>query len=664
MIALLGLAQIPLGLTLYGSPLALFVLYALAVFLLLVIYFLLTHRQDRKGRGGSDYDSRYSYGSGSVVEDRRRRRSSGAFGGNVFKGAIAALGLYWLLDRIKKRRSTNQADGQEVVGSRRHSGSYVEDEKYSYYGPGSDRGPNWEDRLLRIAAPIGLAGLIARYLDRRHKDRDSDVGSYGPPLGGAAPINNMYDGRYDGPAGLPPPGAPIPPGLPPGQPRPENQHPLNQPLPPPGRPPVRRPGSVSSSYTSSSYESASGQPRRNHGLRDGLATLGALGLARSIWNKRKGGKEDQRLEQEQEARAHGNRLTGDGRPPRIHPPGESSLSTDTSSIGGHPAKGHGIPPVPAGVYPAAAAAGTAPPGNRRDRTTVEELPLGGVPRTGQVQMPDIPPDRHGGLFHGDSSGSEVYIGEDGRNHWRHHAGHDATAAAGAAGLAAAGIGNRRRRSHSRQGSQVSSPAAEASSRRRDRSTRRQSASGGEESRADSTPVSVKVKMHNDGRHVTLRRLPEAEAAAEREARHQRAHNDPSGQQQRRRGDSVSSLSGTNGSTDRFRRTQLAERQQAEAMRIESERLAAAKAQAQAQSNPNTYPNVPLPAAVPAPPPIPESSSNLRPPTGAGSVGSPPSGTYDGNTTEASADYANNRRRRRAERAQAKQAREARRVEFE
>ena len=168
--------------------------------------------------------------------------------------------------------------------------------------------------------------------------------------------------------------------------------------------------------------------------------------------------------------------------------------------------------------------------------------------------------------------------------------------------------------------------------------------------AASTPVSVKVKMYNDGRHVTLRRLPEAEAAAERKAR--QASKDPSN---RRRGDSVSSLSASDGTTERFRRNQIAERQRAEAMRMESERLAEARNQAQAQSNPNAFPN------ISAPPRIPESSSGLRPP-GAMSVGSP--GANSENMTEASADYANNRRRRRAERAQARQAREAKRVEFE
>ena len=151
------------------------------------------------------------------------------------------------------------------------------------------------------------------------------------------------------------------------------------------------------------------------------------------------------------------------------------------------------------------------------------------------------------------------------------------------------------------------------------------------------------KMHQDGQHVTLCRLPKAEAAAEREAR--RLSKDRAG---RRRGDSASPLSGTDGSTNRFRRDQMQERQQAEAMRIESERLAAARSQAQAQRNPNVPPN------VPPPPPILETSSDLKPP-GTLSVGNP--GTYDWNTTEATADYANNQRRR----AQAKQAREAKRV---
>ena len=625
--------------------------------MLLVIYFVLTRIREK--RGGNEYDSRYSYGTGSPVEDRRPGRSEGRTGGrtgNLVKGAIAGAGLYALADRFRRRRSRSRVDpvgapgvgpggGPEVVGHGRHSSSYIEDEKYSDYSRDYGGDGVWEDRLLRIAAPIGAAGLVTRFFDRRYKDRDSDVGEYGPPLGGATAINPDRPGEdrlpLGGPISL---NQPLPENrYPPNQPFPHSQHhqhePLapgqpipNQPLPIGHRPPNRRP----SDLTYSSYESASGEPRRGHGLRDGIATLGVLGLARSIFNRRRGRNQDQRLAEEQEARVHGGHLTGDGRPPRHHRPGSSSLSSDTTSLTSvnRPPQGTGIPPIPAGAYPAGAT-GPAVPTHARDRNRNEELPLGGIPRNGQVAMPPIPPDPHG-IFHADSSGSEVYIGDDGRNHWRHHAGRDAAAAGiagGAVGLAAA-------------------EAAEASSSRRDQRNRRQSASGGIPSVA-SPPVSVKVKMHEDGRHVTLRRLPEAEAAAQREAREARRRSlERSG---RRRGDSASTLSGTDGSGDRFRRNQFQERQQAEAMRVESERLAAARAQAQYDK---------VATNVPAPPPIPESSSNLRPPRTA-SIGSP--GTYDGNTTEASADYANNRRRRRAERAQAKQAREARggkTVEFE
>ena len=657
MIALLGLAQIPLGLTLYGSPLVLFVLYALAVFALLVTYFILTHLRER--RGGNDYDSRYSYGTGSVVENRRARRDEGRTEGRtgtIVKGAIAGAGLYALADRFRRRKSQSRLDpvgapdvgpggGPEVVGHGRHSSSYIEDEKYSDYSRDHGGDGVWEDRLLRIAAPIGAAGLVTRFFDRRYRDRDSDGGEYGPPLAGATAI---HEGRHG--EGRLPPGGPIPLSqplqenrLPLNQPFPDGQHPLNQPFPRGQRPhdqplPIgqRPPNRPSSDLTYSSYQSASGEPRRGHGLRDGIATLGVLGLARSIFNRRRGRNQDQQLAEEQDARVHGGHLAGDGRPARHHRPGSSSISSDATSLTGinRPHHGNGIPPIPAGAYPTGAA-GAAIATHERDRNRNEELPLGGIPRNGQVAMPPIPPDPHG-IFHADSSGSEVYIGDDGRNHWRHHAGRDAAAAGiagGAMGLAAA-------------------EAAKASSSRRDSRDRRQSASGGIPSVA-SPPVSVKVKMHEDGRHVTLRRLPEAEAAAQREAREARRRSqERSG---RRRGDSASSLSGTEGSGDRFRRNQFQERQQAEAMRIESERLAAARAQAQYQK---TAIN------VPAPPPVQESSSNLRPPRTA-SIGSP--GTYDGNTTEASADYANNRRRRRAERAQAKQAREAKggkTVEFE
>lgn len=607
MIALLGLAQIPLGLTLYGSPRALFILYALAVFALLFIYFVLSYLDGR--RGGSDY----SYGSGSAVEERRR--TSGL--GGLAKAGIAGVGLVALSNRFR-RRSRSRASRPEVVGSRRqsasrrHSGSYIEEEKYSRHGR-DEKDSGWKDWFLKIGAVAGGVAIAKSLMGGRNRDRnrdrDSDVGDYGPPLGGAAPIN--------------------PERLEEGRPLPSGQHPLNQPL-------HRQRSTSSMSY--SSYMSASGEPRRGHGLRNAVAGLGAFGLARNIFKNRRERKEQRRVEtqrqreqEERRARANNQRLTGDGFSRRNPRRGSLTTSTDYSaSTDDRPRADAGVPPpIPAGVYPAVAA-GAAIAGqdlgrDRRHNTTNPSIPtMGGAPPTGPVSMPPMPPDSQG-IFHPESSGSEAYASAGGRQHRRHRSGRRTAHAAPLAGATPGVV------------------TAEASSSRDDR---HHSVGGGEASVA-SPPVSVKVKMHPDGRHVTLRRLPDEEAAAERNRRSKDRHG-------RRRRGSISSLSGSDGGGNRWRRTEALQRQQAEAMRVESENLAAARSHIQTQ-------NLPLPG--PPPPPIHESSVGPRP--GTASVGSP--GTYDGTATDASANYNNNRKRRRAERSQAKLAKEIRQgntVEFE
>ncbi|KAL8770593.1 MAG: hypothetical protein Q9209_003661 [Squamulea sp. 1 TL-2023] len=608
-IALLGIAQVALGLTLYGSPKALFVLYALAVFLLVITYFLLEYRDDKNG--GIEYDDRYSYsyGSGSVA-DGGRRHSGGV--SNLVKAGAAGIGLGALASRFRNRSRSRHRGEPEVVGSRRHSSDDIVDEKYSDYSRDHDRGGGWKDRLFKIGAVAGGAGLAKKYFDRRRdRDRDSDVGNYGPPLGGATAINADPLERLEE-----------------GRPSPSNRHPLDHPL---------NHHRSTSSMSYSSYTSAS-QEGRSHGLRNAVAGLGALGLARNIFKGRRERKEKKRLdvmrEQERRDRTDNRRLTGDGFPRRGGRRGSITTSTFTDSTEGRPHHDPGLPPPlpPAGTFPVgagAAGAAIAGHGHGHDRTRPGPPPQTNVPLPTNIptpanmpapanmpppanipppprgpvvapaSMPPIPADPQGGLFHQESSASSA----DGRHHRQRRSGRNS-----GAGLA----------------------AGEASSHR----DRHHSANGGEGSVA-SPPVSVKVKMHPDGRHVTLRRLPEEEAAAERAAR--RRSKDRHG---RRGGDSVSSLSGAGSGGERWRRTEALERQQAEQMRAESDRLAAARAQAQ---------NTLLPAPVPPPPPMPSSSAGPLPLTG--SVSSP--GNYD---TEASADYANNRRRRRAERAQAKQAR--------
>ncbi|KAL8778919.1 MAG: hypothetical protein Q9194_001714 [Teloschistes cf. exilis] len=585
-IALLGIAQVALGLTLYGSPKALFVLYALAVFVLILTYFILTYRDDKYG--GSDYDDRYSYsyGSGSVVEDRRQH---GGGISNLVKAGAAGVGIAALANRFRNRSRSRHRGEPEVVGSRRHSLDDTVEEKYSQYGRDPGREGGWRDRLLKVGAVAGAAGLASKYFGRRrHRDEDSDVGDYGPPLGGATAINPDPLERVEE-----------------GRPLPSNHDPLNQPL-------SHRRSSSSISYTS--YSSAS-QEGRSHGLRNAVAGLGAFGLARNIFKGRRERKEQKRLdamrEQERRDRIDDRHLTGDGSPRKSGRRFSPITSTVNDPTGGRPHHDPGLPPpIPAGTFPVGAGVGGASTaGHGRDRFQPGVPPPANIPppprdpAVAPVSMPAIPPDPQGGLFHHESSASSA----DGRHHRRRRSGRNSITATGAAGLAAAEASNNRDRRHS--------------------------ASVGEPSPA-SPPVSIKVKLHPDGRHVTLRRLPEEEATAERVARRRDRHG-------RRRGDSGSSLSGAGSSGERWRRTEALERQQAEQMRLESERLAAARNQAQSQ---------PFPTHIPPPPPIPGSAAGPTPP--AGSVSSP--GHYD---TEAS-DYANNRRRRRAERAQAKQARAA------
>lgn len=604
--------------------------------MLLVIYFVLSHRHERRGR--NDYDSRYSYGSGSAVQDRRR--SSGV--GGLVKAGAAGIGIAALANRFR-RRSKSRGTRPEVVGSRRHSGSFIEEEKYSRPGKDDQRKSGWQDKLVKIGFIAGALAVVRRLTgNKKDRDRESDVDGYDSRVGGVSTVNPVVERIEE------------------GRPLPSVQQPLNQPG-------AHRRSNSSLSY--SSYTSAAGERRRGHAFRDTVAGLGAFGLARNIFKGRRERKEQRRqetqrqneIENERRARANNQRYTGDGSPRRTGRRTSFSTSTDLStSTDDRPRFDGGIPPpVPEGIYPVGAA-GAAIASQTSHRNRQSNLPnpsqpsvpmysanaplsmppivpgsapppslvpgpgpmppvpsgLAAVlpPPAGQLTMPPIPPDPQG-LFHAESSGSEAYVSAGGRNHRRHSG--RAQAAAAAAGAAAGWT------------------AAGASSSRQDR---RLSGSGGS---VATPPVSVKVKMHSDGRHVTLRRLPEEEAAAERRRRSK-------DRQGRRRKGSFSSLGEASGGSDRWRRTGAVDPARTETTRIERENFAAAPS----QSHIPPPQNVPTP--LPQPPPIPAGSA-LGPRPMTASVGSP--GTYDGEGTEASAEYANNRRRRRAERAQAKQAKE-------
>ncbi|ODH53609.1 hypothetical protein GX48_00027 [Paracoccidioides brasiliensis] len=288
-LALLGIVQIPLGLTLYGSPLALFVLYALAIFTLVVIYFVLTYLHER--RMGADYDSRGSYMSGpEVVEDGHGHNNLG----RLATAGAAGVGLAMLGRRMRRQSGSGTSVDESDVTPRPHH----EDEKHD------NRGRGWGKRFVQIGALAGAAGLAKRYFDKR-RDRESDTesGRYEPADGhGHGHGHGHHDSLYDDSLIHTEEGRPSP-----SHPRPYDR--------PPGRLP-------SPEYTDSGYMYGS---ESHHGARNALFGAGAFAALRGLFKSRERREQDrvhelrrQDIENERRARQSVNhrRYTGDGQPPR------------------------------------------------------------------------------------------------------------------------------------------------------------------------------------------------------------------------------------------------------------------------------------------------------------------------------------------------------------
>lgn len=639
-IALLGITQVALGLTLYGSPLYLFVLYTLLIIAFVIIYFILSYLAERRQgqRLGGHHGSHYSE---EVVTHHDEHRDRSGWGKWLLGGA-AALGLASLW---RRRSNKSQRDSSVSGTGTSVSSSYFSDEKYSNAPERRREKGGFGNRLLQIAAIGGAVAAARKLFGGGRRDDESDTGPYRPPLGGNQSVTDSMSRVEEGQAPLRPT-TPI--GNSPGQSRPT--HPLAQPPMTPGSTGRRDSGSTYSYYDDSFVSgSPSRRDRRSHTFRDAMAAGGAVFAVRSLFKNRRQRKEDirtealrkQRIEQEKVQRMNSaHKYTGDGvRPPRrSHGRMGSQSASDISTVMGSTAH-HGM----SGALPAAgvgAAAASALADRDRIRPVGADPPivLPG-PSTAGVHATDIPPVPPPHRSDYDSSGSELYTTQSGRQHHRHR--NEA-----AAGLAGAALG---------------AMAAEG----------RHKYSGRTNANTDSVespPVSVKINMHNDGRKVTLRRLTEEEAAAQREAK--REERQASAAARRRRNTSLSSsdageiVGGAGPSTAadrRWRRTEALEAQQA------AENAAAAASNMRPQTATpahSLYPSPPPPGTsgiavdhttgqayqMPLPPPIPGSHSNLGP---AGSITSP------GTETSGATEYANNRRRRRAERAQARLAREGR-----
>jgi hypothetical protein len=559
--ALLGIAQVPLGLTLYGSPKWTFIVYTLWMVVLLVWYFVLSYRAMAPIGGVLRTESH----GGTVIEEKRR----GRFGGLLGPLAVGA-GAAALLNRRNKSRSRSRSRREEVIpsrrGSRRGSGSYIEEEKYD-----SPKRDGFMDKLMKGAAVVGAAGLAKSWYDRRQRRKEEDEYT---SVAHDTP-SRRHGRRHDSisedslsvieqgrlPSGsrhsnlLPGPGDPVAAAaaISAAEGRPVTPRPTH------GR---RHSSFDSGSYSYDSTLSPSRRPSSSsHKVRNGLAAGLGLGWIAKKLADRRSKKEADRLdrvaEEERMQRHDGRRYTGDGFPSPSRKLGRRGSRTESSDLSSvledpHMIRPGAIPPIPAAMSGGAGAAVN----QSRSRHDITE----------QVSMPPAPPDPQG-ILHQDS-GSEQYFSSGGAPHRRHSSrrrreGEAAAAAAvaGAAGLAAEEEA-RRRRSRSRHGDEdVVSP-----------------------------PVSVKVKMHGDkNRNVTLRRLTEEEAAAERAARRG---------QRRRRADSMSSLSGTDTAASR-RRYRRDDRERREADEVAAEKRAEAGIP-------------PPPVMVPLSPPNPAFAAGRRP----------------------------------------------------
>ncbi|KAI1106920.1 hypothetical protein F4804DRAFT_272339 [Jackrogersella minutella] len=546
-IAILGVVQIPLGLTLYGSPLYTFILYAVWMAILVLVYFVLSWRHE----SNRDREDLTLHGGRSEVTESERKSEKGT----GWLGPLAVGAGLWALLRGRKNREAERDRSRsrsrarsrvpEVIPSHRGSESYMEDEKVSERTDRREGGiTNW---LLGLAGLLGAGALVKGTRDKRERRRYDDeeysavptetpsrFSRPGRPRKAATDQyteSDFSDDRTELHA-HPRPHTPLLPG--PGNPAATTILSGTEPMTP--RPlHARSSHPAESSYISdySSYVSPSRRPVDDEESKvEKGGILGALGLgwlAKKMKDGRDKTTDDERRKMEDERRdgRRGSKFTGDGystptKSSRRRPPPSSALSATTytaetessmlesrplgTSVSGPPMPPLGArgaaPPVPVPM----AGSHTHSHSRSRSRSTRNE----GL--SDPISMPSMPPDPHGVLhpIH-QESGSESFVSSSIRMPRRQSSRNRRDEAAVAAAASAAGIA-----------------AEEEERRRRDRS------------QAPSQPVSVKVRYHDDrDRNITLRRLTEEEAAAARRG-------------QRGRSDSVSSISESEAPTSRRR----------------------------------------------------------------------------------------------------------------
>ncbi|PMB66402.1 hypothetical protein BM221_007391 [Beauveria bassiana] len=514
-IGLLGIVQVPLGLTLYGSPKYLFILYALWMAFLFLLYFILSYRR----AGHRDYymggGARSDGGTTRLTESEYHSDHKPNHNSKLkWLGPLAAgAGLWALLRNRNKKQDRERSRSPSSYRTRTdaHSGYYSHDQserfyddKYSEPPQRKSSGGGFLKMLGGVAAAVGAGGLAANLMKKRNnRDEEYSAVSTETPRrhrsgrGARSDYSSEYTDYTPTQTSLLPPSA-----------KPANTYTTRtgttrtddtgRPTTPYSSVPPRRDydDSEYSSYVSPSHRRP---PENSGGGGLGKGILGGLGMgwiAKKLADRHNKKQED-RLREEEDMRAGTSvsRFTGDGypsptrrdsrRPPPIRRPTgygpphgtETAFSEVTESSIDHPprvgARSGSIQPVPMPSQPPRS-------GGRHD----SEL----------ASMPPMPADPHGILHSGPETS---FVSGDASppqrrpSERRRRAGERAAAAAAArAGNLAANEGRGHRGDRDLDRDRYASPSSQ--------------------------PVSVKVKVHDDrDRNVTLRRLTDEEAMATR-----------------------------------------------------------------------------------------------------------------------------------------------------
>lgn len=710
--ALLGIVEVALGLDLYGSPKYLFILYSLWGAFLLLLYLALDYyympRYDGTRPGRPPPEQYSDYGSSYVTNQGRRppRKDEHHWG----RDALAAVGLVgayeWYKTRRDRRRQERDekygdvadggfapssappgppgqqpygAPGDSMVGAgarrpqSRISRDSWEDDKYHR----QQQNHTWRDRFLEATGAFAAYEGVRHFINKRRGREDdySEDGGYGSALGGNRPMPSETDvSRVE--AGH----APQSPATP--RVNMNGAGPMTPTMTP------SRPGATIGNAAVLGADSVSNDSRygggRPHPILEPGAPLGEhireLGPIAGLreWNRQRKSRRDsdradviRRQELEHEESFNRRNSNNYPRPQDANTRMNSNSGTlltgpnsDMSRVNTRPDTSH--PPLPAGAGAYAANAGPGypypPPPPGPPPTSIRADGYNAQSGWGSAQMPQgaVTPDPARLLRDNTAANESSAYGRDPRIR------DDVmgAAAAGAVGAVAAGaLAERERQRHRAQsesptraqGSRFPRPSAAAASYNNVTA----GPSSSRRNNPNSPPVSVQVQMHNDGRHVTLRRLNEEEAAASRESRRQ--------DRQNRRGASLTSLGAEDTSTpplggQRYRRNGPVRRSSDQPITNVPPPPPMASATSFRRASEVNLPAPPAIQQYPAQQSSPFSNQGLSsppyPPVGGSGSGGGGYGTDQG--TDISA-FESNRRRRRAERARRQEAEAARGV---